>query len=103
MTNKIRAYMLQDLGSDTYDANLILGFKPDERQYELAAAMLSKLDVRSIRLLTNNPNKISELERFSVKVEKRVPLEIPPNKHNQSYLKTKKNRFNHILSLKGKE
>jgi GTP cyclohydrolase II len=99
LKNKIKAYMLQDLGSDTYDANLILGFKPDERQYELAAAMLRKLDVKSIRLLTNNPNKIRELERFGVKVEKRVSLEISPNKYNKTYLKTKKTRFNHILSL----
>jgi len=99
LTNKIRAYMLQDLGSDTYDANLTLGFKPDERQYELAAAMLRKLDVKSIRLMTNNPSKMRELERFGVKVDKRVPLEIPPNRYNQSYLQTKKNRFNHILSL----
>jgi GTP cyclohydrolase II len=99
LNNKIKAYMLQDLGSDTYDANLILGFKPDERQYEIAAAMLSKLDVKSIRLLTNNPNKIKELERFGVKIEKRVSLEIPPNKYNQTYLKTKKTRFKHVLSL----
>ena len=102
LTNKIKAYMLQDLGSDTYDANLILGFKPDEREYEIAAAMLNKLKVQSIRLLTNNPKKIRELERFDVKVEKRVPLEIPPNRYNISYLRTKKNRFNHILSLRSK-
>ena len=99
LTNKIRAYMLQDLGSDTYDANLVLGFKPDERQYEVAAAMLKKFDVRSIRLLTNNPAKIKELEKYGVKIEEIVPLETPPNRYNRSYLETKKIRFGHLLSL----
>ncbi len=99
LTNKIRAYMLEDLGEDTYDANVDLGFKPDERSYELAAAMLKRFDVRSIRLLTNNPGKITELERYGVKVSQRVPLEINPNKYNRNYLKTKKTRFGHLPSL----
>ncbi len=88
LTNKIKAYMLQDSGSDTYDANVGLGSKLDERQYELSAAMLSKLEVRSIRLLTNNPRKVRELRRYGVKVEERVPLEIPPNEYNRAYLET---------------
>lgn len=99
LTSKLKAYMLQDLGSDTYDANVSLGFKPDERQYELAAAMLSKLRVRNIRLLTNNPQKVKELQKYGVKIEERVPLEIPPNQYNRAYLETKKARFGHLLSL----
>jgi GTP cyclohydrolase II len=99
LTNKIRAYMLEDLGEDTYDANVDLGFKPDERSYELAAAMLKRFNVRSLRLLTNNPGKITELERYGVKINERVPLEISPNKYNRSYLETKKTRFGHLLSL----
>jgi len=91
--------MLQDLGSDTYDANVSLGFKPDERQYELAAAMLSKLRVRSTRLLTSSPQKVKELQKYGVKIEERVPLEIPPNQYNRAYLETKKTRLGHLLSL----
>lgn len=100
LTNKIITYMLQDLGADTYDANVDLGFKADERDYEVAAAMLKSLDVRSIRLLTNNPEKIVQLRRFGVGVKERVPLETRPTKYNRSYLETKKTRFGHILSLR---
>jgi 3,4-dihydroxy 2-butanone 4-phosphate synthase/GTP cyclohydrolase II len=99
LTNKIKAYMLQDFGSDTHDANISLGFKPDERQYELAAAMLKRFDVGSIRLLTNNPNKIADLQKFGVKIAERVPLETLPNEYNLSYLETKRDRFGHFLSL----
>ena len=99
LTNKIRAYMLQDAGSDTYEANIDLGFKPDERQYELAAAMLSRLGLRSVRLLTNNPDKIRELESFGVAIKERIPLETRPNKYNRAYLQTKKNRFGHLFRL----
>lgn len=100
LTNKIITYMLQDLGADTYDANVDLGFKADERDYEVAAAMLRSLDVRSIKLLTNNPEKIVQLKRFGVGVKERVSLETRPNKYNRSYLETKKARFGHILSLR---
>jgi 3,4-dihydroxy 2-butanone 4-phosphate synthase/GTP cyclohydrolase II len=99
LTNKIKAYMLQDLGLDTYDSNINLGFKPDERDYEIAAAMLKKLKVKTIQLLTNNPEKIADLKRFDVKVIERIPLEVNVNKYNYKYLQTKKNRFGHILSL----
>jgi 3,4-dihydroxy 2-butanone 4-phosphate synthase/GTP cyclohydrolase II len=99
LTNKIKAYMFQDQGADTYEANVLLGFPPDLRQYEVAAAMLKKFDIRSIRLLTNNPQKIKDLESFGVNVEKRVSIEIPPNGFNEAYLKTKKEKFGHILSL----
>lgn len=100
LTNKIITYMLQDLGADTYDANVDLGFKADERQYEIAAAMLRSLDIRGIRLLTNNPSKIVELSRYGVEVRERIPLEVRPNKYNRSYLETKKTRFGHFLSLR---
>ena len=100
LTNKLKAYMLQDAGSDTYDANVDLGFAPDERQYELAAAMLSKLKVRNIRLLTNNPHNTKELQKYGVEIEERVSLEIPPNQYNRAYLETKRARFGHLLSLK---
>ncbi len=99
LTNKIKAYMIQDRGLDTYDANVYLGFEPDERQYELAAGMLKRLSVKSIRLLTNNPRKIEQLAKFGVLVKKRVPLEIPPNEFNRFYLQTKKSRFGHLLTL----
>ena len=99
LANKIKAYMLQDRGSDTYDANVDLGFDPDERRYEIAAAMLKKLEIRGIRLLTSNPEKISELEKYGIVVSQRVPLEIPPNDYNRLYLTTKKTRFGHLLSL----
>lgn len=100
LTNKIKAYMYQDKGIDTYDANIMLGFPPDLRQYELAAMMLKKFEVSSIRLLTNNPQKIKDLEAFGVKIKIRIPIEIPPNSFNRYYLETKKEKFGHILSLK---
>lgn len=106
LTNKIKAYMYQDKGIDTYDANLLLGFPPDQRTYELAAAMLKKFRIASIRLITNNPQKIRDLEEFGVKIKARIPIEISPNKFNRFYLETKKEKFGHILSLdtdKGKQ
>jgi GTP cyclohydrolase II len=99
LTNKIKAYMYQDRGIDTYDANLLLGFPPDQRTYELAAAMLKKFQITTIRLITNNPEKIHDLEEFGVKIKARIPIEIPPNKFNRFYLETKKEKFGHILSL----
>jgi 3,4-dihydroxy 2-butanone 4-phosphate synthase/GTP cyclohydrolase II len=99
LSNKIKAYMLQESGVDTYDANVFLGFCPDERQYEIAAAMLQKLDISSIRLLTNNPAKIQGLTRFGVNIVERLGLEVPPNKHNKFYLLTKRERFHHLLSF----
>jgi len=103
LTNKIKAYMYQDRGIDTYDANIVLGFPPDPRQYELAAAMLKKFNISNIRLLTNNPQKIRDLEQFGVKIKERIPIEIPPNNFNRFYLETKKNKFGHLLSLNADE
>ena len=99
LVNKIRAYQLQDAGFDTYDANLHLGFEPDERDYEVSATMLDKLGIQSVRLLTNNPDKVKQLERYGVEVTERVPLEVPAQEHDERYMRTKKERFGHKLRL----
>jgi GTP cyclohydrolase II len=102
LLNKIRAYSLQDAGLDTVDANLALGFRDDERDYAIAAHMLASLTVRSIRLLTNNPRKVSELERHGVRIAGRIPHVIPANEHNRFYLETKANRSGHFIDFQGK-
>jgi len=99
LTNKIRAYGLQERGLDTVDANLALGFQDDLRQYGVAAAMLRLLGVRSIRLMTNNPDKVQKLEREGILVRERIPLAIVPNAHNRSYLSTKARRSGHLLDV----
>jgi 3,4-dihydroxy 2-butanone 4-phosphate synthase/GTP cyclohydrolase II len=99
LVNKIRAYQLQDAGFDSYDANLHLGFEPDERDYEVSAAMLDKLGIKSVRLLTNNPDKVKQLEGYGVEVTERVPLEVPPQEHDERYLRTERERFGHRLRL----
>jgi GTP cyclohydrolase II len=96
--DKLRAYNLQDRGYDTVEANLALGHKADERDYTMAAGILEYLKIRSIRLLTNNPEKISRLEALSVTVTKRVPLETTINEDNAHYLFTKAYRMNHFLN-----
>ncbi len=99
LSNKIRAYALQDQGSDTVEANELLGFPPDPRDYGVGAQILVDLGIRRIRLLTNNPQKRAGLEGYGLQVVERVPLEIPPNKENYAYLKTKRHRLGHLLSL----
>lgn len=99
LVNKLRAYALQDAGYDTWDANVALGFPPDARDYAIPAAMLAKVGVRSVRLMTNNPEKVAELERYGIRVTERVPHELPPHLHNREYLQTKKERFGHFLEL----
>ncbi len=99
LLNKLRAYALQDQGLDTVEANLALGFRDDERDYAVAAHMLHTLEVRSIRLLTNNPNKINQLVAFGVNVSGRVPHLLPTNPHNIEYLRTKSERSGHLISL----
>ena len=99
LVNKIKAYNLQDQGRDTVDANLELGFGADERDYAIAAQMLKALDVKSVRLMTNNPDKISGLESYGMKVCKREEIEIEPNSVNKSYLKTKEQRMGHKLHI----
>ncbi|HWG89837.1 MAG TPA: GTP cyclohydrolase II [Candidatus Thermoplasmatota archaeon] len=97
LVNKLRAYALQDKGLDTVEANHALGFADDLRDYRAAALMLRALGVRSIRLLTNNPNKLRGLEANGVRVADRVPLALPPNPHNHRYLETKRVRSGHLL------
>lgn len=97
LTNKIKAYTLQDQGYDTVEANVKLGFPPDMREYSLAAQMLGELDVKSVKLLTNNPEKKEDLERWGITVSKRVPIVIKANSINAKYLNTKKEKMRHML------
>jgi len=101
LLNKIRAYMLQDRGLDTVEANEALGFRDDEREYAIAAHMLLSLKIQSIRLLTNNPRKIAELSRYGIRVTSRLPLVIPPNEHNRFYLETKTRKSGHYMDFSG--
>ncbi|HEX2932572.1 MAG TPA: GTP cyclohydrolase II, partial [Candidatus Binatia bacterium] len=98
LTNKIKAYALQDQGRDTVEANLELGFKDDLRDYGIGAQILRDLNVQKIALLTNNPRKIAGLEVYGVKVVERVPLEVPPRETNLRYLRTKQVKLGHLLS-----
>ena len=95
--NKIKAYHLQEEGYDTVDANIKLGFAPDMRNYKIACLMLKELGVKSIDLLTNNPDKIEQVEKYNIKVNKRVPIEIHSNHIDRIYLKTKADRMGHDL------
>lgn len=95
--NKIRAYALQAQGADTIQANHQLGFEADLRTYDIAAAMLQSLGVRSVRLLTNNPDKIRGLEENGVEVHERLQIQLEANAHSASYLKTKRDTLGHLL------
>ncbi len=98
--NKIRAYKLQDEGLDTVDANVVLGFKPDERDYGVGASIIHDLGIRKMRLMTNNPTKKIGLEGYGLEISEIVPLIIEPNEHDVRYLKTKEERMGHTLGLK---
>jgi GTP cyclohydrolase II len=102
LLNKVRAYELQDEGLDTVEANLALGFRDDERDYAIAAHMLASLGVGSVKLLTNNPNKVRQLEEYGIRVSGRLPHVIPPNDHNRFYLETKARRSGHFIDFAGK-
>jgi GTP cyclohydrolase II len=97
LVNKLRAYELQDDGFDTIDANEQLGFDADERIYAPAATMLSRMGIKRVRLMTNNPEKISQLERYGIEVAERVAHSFPANGHNENYLRTKAERAGHLL------
>jgi 3,4-dihydroxy 2-butanone 4-phosphate synthase/GTP cyclohydrolase II len=99
LLNKIKTYVLQDEGVDTVDANLLLGFKPDERHYGIGAQILVDLGLSTIRLMTNNPTKMVGLEAYGLEIVERLPLEVESNRVNYNYLKTKKERMGHILDL----
>ncbi|MBI3964113.1 MAG: GTP cyclohydrolase II [Chloroflexi bacterium] len=101
LTNKIRAYALQDDGLDTVEANVALGLPVDSREYVSAAALLRHLGITQVRLLTNNPAKREALEQYGIPVVERIPLEIAPNPGNLEYLRTKAARMGHLLSLPG--
>lgn len=97
LLNKIHAYKLQDEGVDTVDANVQLGFAPDERDYGVGASILRELGVRNMRLLTNNPVKRKGLEGYGLHIEEMVPIEIKPNPYNMRYLQTKRDRMGHTI------
>ena len=98
LTNKIRAYALQDQGHDTLDANLLLGLPGDARVYDMCAPMLAHVGIDTVRLLTNNPKKVSYLTELGIKVSERVPLFVGLNDHNSSYLATKRDRMGHLFN-----
>jgi len=97
LLNKIRAYALQDAGLDTVDANHRLGFETDERVFSPAAAMLKALGVSTIRLMTNNPDKLIQLGKYGINIDERIGLSLPTNPHNHSYIETKKMRTGHLI------
>jgi 3,4-dihydroxy 2-butanone 4-phosphate synthase/GTP cyclohydrolase II len=97
--NKIKAYAIQEQGLDTVEANLKLGFKTDQRDYGIGAQVLVSLGVNRLRLITNNPRKFIGLSGYGLEIVERVPIEIPPNKANLKYLKTKKEKMGHILDM----
>lgn len=99
LVNKLKAYHLQEQGYDTVDANIQLGFKPDERDYGIGAQILRDLGVTQMRLMTNNPVKRSGLEGYGLKIVETLPIVIPPNQYNERYLKTKQDRMGHDLKM----
>lgn len=99
LKNKIKAYHLQDEGMDTVEANEALGFKKDLRDYGIGAQILRHLGVKTMSLMTNNPRKVSGLDGFGLKIASRVPIEISPNDNNREYLRAKRDKLGHLLSM----
>ncbi len=97
LINKVKAYQLQDEGLDTVEANRKLGFAADSRDYDFAAEALKALGVRSVRLLSNNPDKIEQLERAGIRVVERIPCRPRTNHHSRAYLRTKQDKMGHLL------
>lgn len=100
LANKILAYALQDAGRDTVEANTELGFSADLRDYAVAAQILRKLDVRSVRIMTNNPDKVNSLIEYGIHVSERVPLQVRLNRHNERYMRVKAEKMGHLLNLR---
>ena len=98
LLNKLRAYELQEQGMDTLDANLALGFQGDEREYYIGAQILKDLGVKTLRLLTNNPDKVYQLKDFGMEITERVPIQIAATPFDLYYLKTKQQRMGHLVS-----
>lgn len=99
LMNKIRAYKLQEQGDDTVEANVHLGFRPDERDYGVGAQILREMGAKHLRLLTNNPVKRVGLESYGIEIVENIPIEIAPNKYNERYMRTKKEKMHHNLHL----
>ena len=97
LSNKIRAYKLQDSGFDTVEANHQLGFHEDERNYEIVSSMANHLKIQSIDLMTNNPKKVDAIEKSSLKINKRISIKSKSNDHNRSYLDTKAKKLGHLM------
>ena len=99
LINKLKAYHLQDIGMDTVEANIALGFKPDERDYGIGAQILRDLNANKIRLITNNYTKKVGLSAFGLEIIETIPIRIKPNKFNLRYLKTKQDKLGHTLNI----
>ena len=98
LINKLKTYVLQEQGCDTVEANIKLGFQPDLREYWIGAQILRDLGVKSLRLMTNNPNKVYGLDGFGLRVAERVPIEVEPQQYDRFYLQTKKDKMGHIIT-----
>ena len=98
LINKLKAYELQEQGMDTVEANLALGFREDQREYYIGAQILRHLGVKSMRLLTNNPDKVYQLKEFGLDIAERVPIQMDATAYDIRYLRTKRDRMGHLLS-----
>ena len=98
LMSKLQAYALQDSGFDTVEANERLGFRPDQRDFQMPVEILKALDIKKVRLLSNNPDKVAALERAGIQVTERVPCEVAPTEHTQEYLNTKRDKLGHLFT-----